>query len=228
VGRVVFNASLPDGLPFYNVTLTARRLARVLADGHRRLGARATVELLDRLKQVGFRHATRSGLSFATDDIPLPPNKAAILQSAQRQVDALQSAYRGGNLTLEDYAELLVKRWAEAHRQVTERLLPDLRHDTRAGRPYLNPLFVMADSGARGNVDQLRQLAGMRGLMASVSGKVIERAITASLREGLPSWDYFLSAHGGRKGLTDKGVRTAQLTRRWATGCAWPTRALRA
>src|SRR5262249_42732321 len=90
------------------------------------------------------------------------------------------------------------------------RLLPDLRHDTRAGRPYLNPLFALIDSGARGNLDQLRQLAGMRGLMASVSGRLIERPVTASLREGLPSWGYFLSAPGARTGLTDKGVRTAE------------------
>jgi DNA-directed RNA polymerase beta' subunit len=210
VGRVLFDDVLPPGLPFYNLTLTARRLNRVLADCHRLLGQRPTVELADRIKRLGFEAATRSGLSFAADDIPSPRNKAAILAATRKSVDSLRAAYRRGDLEASEYALRLLDRWSEAHKQVTAHLLPDLRHDTRDGRSYLNPLFVQVDSGARGSLDQLRQLAGMRGLMASVSGRVIERSITASLREGLPSWDYFLSAHGARKGLTDKGVRTAE------------------
>jgi DNA-directed RNA polymerase subunit beta' len=209
-GRVVFNSALPAGLPFYNLTLTSRRLARVLGDCHRLLGPRATVELVDRVKQAGFAAATRSGLSFATDDIPPSPEKELVLAGAGQRMEGLREAFRAGKLDADDYALRLLTLWADASRVLADRLLPDLRHDTRAGRPYLNPLFALIDSGARGNLDQLRQLAGMRGLMASVSGRLIERPITASLREGLPSWDYFLSAHGARKGLTDKGVRTAE------------------
>jgi DNA-directed RNA polymerase subunit beta' len=210
VGRVLFDAALPAGLPFYNLTLTGKRLGRILTDCYRLLGRRAAVALVDRIKRVGFQAAGRSGLSFATDDVPVPPDKDAVLRPAERRVEGLRAAFARGNLDEDEYALRVLELWTEAQKQVTARLLPDLRHDTRAGRPYLNPLFVQIDSGARGSLDQLRQLAGMRGLMASVSGKLIERPITASLREGLPSWDYFLSAHGARKGLTDKGVRTAE------------------
>ncbi len=209
VGRVVFNALLPAGMPFYNWTLNAARLGRVVADCHRLIGPRTTVELLDLVKQAGFRAATRSGLSFATDDLPLPAARPVVLQATQKKVDTLRTALRHGNITEEEYALNLLTLWTAAQKQVADRLLTDLRHDHRGGRPYLNPLFAMADSGARGNRDQVRQLAGMRGLMASVSGKVVERSIVASLREGLPTWDYFLSAHGARKGLGDKGLRTA-------------------
>jgi DNA-directed RNA polymerase beta' subunit len=209
-GRVLFNELLPAGMPFYNLALTARRLARILTDCRGRLGPAATVVLADRLKVAGFEAATRSGLSFATDDVPRPAGKAEALGVAGHAVEALRSAYRAGNLGAEDYALRLLELWSAAHKRITARLLPDLRHDRRGGRPYLNPLSVQIESQARGSEDQLRQLAGMRGLMASASGRLIERSITASLREGLPSWDYFLSAHGARKGLTDKGVRTAE------------------
>jgi DNA-directed RNA polymerase subunit beta' len=209
VGRIVFNALLPAELPFYNCALTAGRLGRVISDCHRLAGQRATVEMVDRIKEAGFRAATRSGLSFAMDDLPAPRGKEAILAATRVKVEALQAAYRRGDLSEEEYALNLLTRWTAAQKEVGGQLLADLRHDRRGGRPYLNPLFVMADSGARGSVDQVRQLAGMRGLMASASGRLIERSITASLREGLPTWDYFLSAHGARKGLTDKGLRTA-------------------
>jgi DNA-directed RNA polymerase subunit beta' len=210
VGRVLFNGALPAGLPFYDLPLDGKRLGRVLADCHERLGPRTTLELADRLKQVGFEAATRSGLSFATDDLPLPRDKEAAIEAAEKAVERLQANYRNGNLSAEEYGARLLQLWADAQKQLTERLMPDLKHDRRNGRPYLNPIYLMAESGARGNRDQIRQLAAMRGLMASVSGRVIERAVVASLREGLPSWDYFLSAHGARKGMTDKGVRTAE------------------
>jgi DNA-directed RNA polymerase subunit beta' len=208
-GRVLFNALLPAEMPFCNWTLNAVRLGRVVVDCHRLLGPRTAVELLDLVKQAGFRAATRSGLSFATDDLPLPAARTLVLQATQKRVDTLRTALRHGNITEEEYALNLLTLWTAAQKQVADRLLADLRHDHRGGRPYLNPLFAMADSGARGNRDQVRQLAGMRGLMASVSGRVVERSIVASLREGLPTWDYFLSAHGARKGLGDKGLRTA-------------------
>jgi DNA-directed RNA polymerase beta' subunit len=208
-GRVLFNALLPAALPYYNWTLTAGRLGRVVEDCHRRLGPRATVELLDRVKEAGFRAATRSGLSFATDDLPSPAVRSALLPATQRKADTLRAALRDGNITEDEYALNLLTLWTSAQKQVGAGLLHDMRQDRRGGRPYLNPLFAMADSGARGNVDQVRQLAGMRGLMASVSGRVVERPVLASLREGLPSWDYFVSAHGARKGLGDKGLRTA-------------------
>jgi DNA-directed RNA polymerase beta' subunit len=210
VGRVLFNASLPAGMPFYNLSMDAKRLGRVLADCHERLGPRTALELADRLKRLGFEASTRSGLSFATDDLPLPRDKAATVEAAEKAVERLQAAYRDGNLSAEEYSARLLQLWAEAQKQLTEQLLPDLKYDRRGGLPYLNPIHLMAESGARGNRDQVRQLAAMRGLMAGASGRVIERAVVASLREGLPSWDYFLSAHGARKGMTDKGLRTAE------------------
>jgi DNA-directed RNA polymerase subunit beta' len=210
VGRVLFNDLLPEGMPFYNLTLTGKWLSRILAVCHRKLGSRATVELIDRLKRAGFQAATRSGVSFATDDVPRPRDKPAVLEEARNKASGLRGAFESGNLDETQYAAEVLELWAVAHKQATARLLPDLASDTRGGKPYLNPLFVMADSGARGSIDQIRQLAGLRGLMASVSGRVIEQPITASLREGLSSSDYFVSAYGGRKGLTDKGVRTAE------------------
>jgi DNA-directed RNA polymerase subunit beta' len=210
VGRALFNSLLPSGLPYYNLTLTARRLARVLADCYRKFGRRATVEVLDRVKVAAFAAATRSGASFASDDVPLPRAKPTVLRDTLARVDALRRGHDEGNIDAREYSALLLQTWDQAHKKITEKLLPDLRQDTRNGRPYLNPLYLMADSGARGSPEQIRQLAGLRGLMASVSGRVIDRPITASLREGLPSWDYFVSAHGSRKGLTDKGVRTAE------------------
>jgi DNA-directed RNA polymerase subunit beta' len=210
VGRALFNSLLPSGLPYYNLTLNAKRLARVLADCFRKFGRAAAVGLLDRLEVAAFAAATRSGTSFASDDVPLPRTKATVLRDTQARVEALRRGHDEGNIDDLEYSTLLLQAWDEAHKKITEKLLPELRQDTRRGRPYLNPLALMADSGARGSPEQIRQLAGLRGLMASVSGRVIDRPITASLREGLPSWDYFVSAHGGRKGLTDKGVRTAE------------------
>jgi DNA-directed RNA polymerase subunit beta' len=209
-GRALFNAALPPGLPFYNLAMTSRRLGRVLGDCHRKHGPDVTVELLDRLKEIGFEASTRSGLSFATDDVPLPRDKPAALRHAFARVERLKRGLAEGDVASEDYPTLLLEAWDTAHKKITQSLMPDLRHDARNGSPYLNPLYVMADSGARGSPEQIRQLAGLRGLMASVSGRVIERPITASLREGLRSWDYFVSAYGSRKGLTDKGIRTAE------------------
>jgi DNA-directed RNA polymerase subunit beta' len=209
-GRVLFNALLPPGLPFYNLTLNGKWLSRILASCHLRLGPRRTVELIDRLKQAGFQAATRSGVSLGIDDVPLARDKPAVLKEAHHKAARLREEYETGNASEADHADRVVDLWTAAHKQATASLMPDLMNDHRGGKPYLNPLFVMADSGARGSIDQIRQLAGMRGLMASVSGRLIERPITASLREGLPSWDFFVSAHGGRKGLTDKGVRTAE------------------
>jgi DNA-directed RNA polymerase subunit beta' len=209
VGRVLFNDLLPPGVPFYNLTMTGKRLARALTDCQRRLRPREMTELIDRLKQAGFAAATRSGVSFALDDIPVPRDKPAALEQARLEVRRLRQARDDGNLAEAEYAELLREAWDRADKVIGRTLMRDLRDDARDGRPYLNPLYVMADSGARGSIDQLRQLAGMRGLMASVSGRLIERPITGNLREGLPSWEHFVSAYGGRKGLSDKGLRTA-------------------
>jgi DNA-directed RNA polymerase subunit beta' len=210
VGRALFNSLLPSGLPYYNLTLTARRLARILADCHRKFGRQVAVLVLDRLKEAGFAAATWSGASFACDDVPLPRAKSIVLRDTLAHVESLRRGHEEGNVDEQTYALELMAAWDQAHKKITEKLLPDLRQDTRNGRAYLNPLYLMADSGARGSPEQIRQLAGLRGLMASVSGRLIDRPIVASLREGLPSWDYFVSAHGGRKGLTDKGLRTAE------------------
>jgi DNA-directed RNA polymerase subunit beta' len=217
VGRVLFNDALPAALPFYDFTLTAAGLGRLIADAHGRLGRAGTVDLLDRVKQLGFREATRSGLSFAADDLVPPASKRSVLAAAGRAADRVAEQYERGNLTARERAHEVVRLWTEAAREVGRDLMRGLREDRRPGRPALNPIHAMVDSGARGSAEQVRQLAGLRGLMARPSGEIIETPIRASFREGLSVLEYFSSTHGARKGLADTALKTANsghLTRR--------------
>jgi DNA-directed RNA polymerase subunit beta' len=218
-GRVLFFDMLPDGMPIYNYPLKKSRISEIIADCHRTLGREATLNLLDDLKNIGFKHATLGGVSFSTFDLLMPTEKQGILDKTQKLVDKRQKDYERGVITeLERYNQI-IDCWTEATEAVGEAMLNALKGDHRNGKRYLNPIFMMSISGARGSSQQVRQLAGMRGLMAKPSGKIIETPIKANFREGLHVLEYFSSTHGARKGLADTALKTADsgyLTRKLA------------
>jgi DNA-directed RNA polymerase subunit beta' len=219
VGRVVFNDILHSRMPFYNLTLGQKQLQSIIADCYQILGRRETISLLDRMKDLGFRESTRSGLSFATDDLKTPPSKDAIIAEAEKEVSKQNRFYQRGIITDQERYNKVLDAWTHARERITAEMMEALRNDSRDGEVYLNPIFLMAESGARGGVEQIRQLAGMRGLMAKPSGKIIETPIKANFREGLSVLEYFSSTHGARKGLADTALKTADsgyLTRKLA------------
>ncbi len=218
VGRVIFNNVLPRGMPFYNTALRSAQLARVISDCYQFLGRSKTIELLDDMNQLGFREATRSGLSFATDDLITPEAKTRIIAAAEKEVLRKNKLYQRGIITEGERYNQVLDAWTHAREQITTEMMNALEADFRQGG-YVNPIFLMAHSGARGGVEQMRQLGGMRGLMAKPSGKIIETPIKANFREGLTVLEYFSSTHGARKGLADTALKTADsgyLTRKLA------------
>jgi len=218
VGRVIFNTMLPEGMPFYNMPLRSNDLATVISDCYENLGRRKTIDLLDSMNQLGFRECTRSGLSFATDDLITPPSKAKIIANAEKSVLRILKLYQRGIITEGERYNQVLDAWTHAREQITTEMMHELENDRRFPG-YVNPIFLMAHSGARGGVEQIRQLAGMRGLMAKPSGKIIETPIKANFREGLSVLEYFSSTHGARKGLADTALKTADsgyLTRKLA------------
>ncbi|HZZ42209.1 MAG TPA: DNA-directed RNA polymerase subunit beta' [Tepidisphaeraceae bacterium] len=234
VGRCIFNDVLPKAMPFYNMALTSAGQSRVIADCYAQLGRPATIDLLDNMKQLGFKRSTLAGLSFGITDIRTPDTKATILDEGQKKADRVEKNYRMGAITDQERYSQLLDIWAHARKQVTDDLMTALENDYRddGGHPiskeeglkkkmprYLNPINMMATSKARGSVDQMRQLGGMRGLMAKPSGEIIETPIKANFREGLSVLEYFSSTHGARKGLADTALKTADsgyLTRKLA------------
>ncbi|MFO0839454.1 MAG: DNA-directed RNA polymerase subunit beta' [Phycisphaerae bacterium] len=231
VGRCIFNDMIDTRMPFYNFPLSQKGAARVIADCHERLGRRSTIELLDGLKEMGFRHSTLAGLSFALADLRVPEAKPKILEAAQRVVDKIERNFTNGVITPMERHNQLIDVWVHAREQVTKEMMDALKSDwrredgteakvgERGAKPYVNPIYLMSDSGARGSVDQIRQLAGMRALMAKPSGEIIEAPIKANFREGLTVLEYFSSTHGARKGLADTALKTADsgyLTRKLA------------
>ncbi|UCG16591.1 MAG: DNA-directed RNA polymerase subunit beta', partial [Phycisphaerales bacterium] len=230
VGRLLFNDMLPPAMPFYNCSLSQKGAGRVIADCHAILGRAATVELLDMIKDMGFKSSTLAGLSFAVSDLRVPVAKEKIIEIAQRKVDQIERDHANGVLTPMERYNQVIDVWIHAREQVTEAMMAELRNDRRdahgryvltdeEGGPYLNPIFLMTESGARGSVDQIRQLAGMRALMAKPSGEIIETPIKSNFREGLSVLEYFSSTHGARKGLADTALKTADsgyLTRKLA------------
>jgi DNA-directed RNA polymerase subunit beta' len=218
VGRIHFNMMLPEGMPYYNEAMRSSALAKVISDCYEILGRRATIDLLDDLNRIGFREATRSGLSFATDDLITPPNKSKIIAAAEKSVMKILKLYQRGIITEGERYNQVLDAWTHAREQITSEMMTELENDQRFPG-YVNPIFLMAHSGARGGIEQIRQLAGMRGLMAKPSGKIIETPIKANFREGLSVLEYFSSTHGARKGLADTALKTADsgyLTRKLA------------
>ena len=219
VGRVIFNDILDRRMAFYNVALSQKQLQSIIADCYQLLGRAATIDLLDRMKDLGFRESTRSGLSFATDDLRTPATKDKILAEAEKRVAGFNKSYNRGLIADGERYNNVVDAWTHAREQITNQMMEELKNDVRNGEVYLNPIFLMADSGARGGVGQITQLAGMRGLMAKPNGKIIETPIKANFREGLSVLEYFSSTHGARKGLADTALKTADagyLTRKLA------------
>jgi DNA-directed RNA polymerase subunit beta' len=219
VGRVIFNDILNPKMAYYDLPLSSKHLSRIIADCYQLLGRRETINLLDRMKETGFRESTRSGLSFATDDLRTPANKEAMLKEAEKRVEKVLKQYERGIITDQERYNRVLDEWTSVRDDITKTMMTLLKEDKRGGKPYLNPIYLMAHSGARGGIEQIRQLAGMRGLMAKPSGQIIETPIKANFREGLSVLEYFSSTHGARKGLADTALKTADsgyLTRKLA------------
>ena len=210
VGRCIFNDILPEGMPFYNDMMVQKKLSQVISDCHETTGSAATVDLLDRIKDLGFKYATLAGLSFGLMDLKIPPKKHEIIEETERKVARINKNYNDGVLTDRERYNQVIDAWTNARVAVTNEMIRGLKEDTdENGQPYLNPIYLMTDSGARGSVDQIQQLAGMRALMAKPSGEIIETPIKSNFREGLTVLEYFSSTHGARKGLADTALKTA-------------------
>ena len=219
VGRVIYNMSLPKGMDFYNIPLRSGELATVISDCYQRLGRRATITLLDDMNAVGFQQSTLSGLSFATDDLVTPDTKVRHIGDAEKQVLKFKKLYDRGVITEQERYNQVLDTWTHAREKITTEMMDAMKSDDRGGTGYINPVYLMAHSGARGGIEQIRQLAGMRGLMAKPTGEIIETPIKANFREGLSVLEYFSSTHGARKGLADTALKTADsgyLTRKLA------------
>ena len=226
-GRILVWQDLPEGLRFdyVNCVLTKKNIARLVGSAYQDAGIKATVILCDRLKSIGYEYATRAGVTIGVKDLTIPASKKRIIDAATAEVDDIERQYRDGIITRTEKYNKVVDVWTKATQDVsaemTKEISTDRVKDPVTGREEanlsFNSIFMMSNSGARGNQDQMRQLAGMRGLMAKPSGEIIETPITASFREGLTVLQYFTSTHGARKGLADTALKTANsgyLTRR--------------
>src|SRR4051794_20686533 len=206
-GRVIFNQIWPKGVGFFNKACGKKQLSDVIFRTYQTAGQGPTVETLDRLKDLGFYWAMRAGVSIGIVDMIIPKEKQIELDSAYKQVAQVEKQYRGGIITDGERYNKVIDIWTHAGEEIANVMFRTLEYNE--GRKELNPVFLMVDSGARGNRQQVKQLAGMRGLMAKPSGEIIERPITSNFREGLTVLEYFISTHGARKGLADTALKTA-------------------
>ncbi|CAD6877936.1 DNA-directed RNA polymerase beta' subunit (EC 2.7.7.6) [Methylomonas albis] len=226
VGRAIVWDIVPDGMPYelVNVDMTKKNISRLINYSYRYLGIKETVMLADKIMYLGFKYATRSGVSFGIEDMEIPVKKADIIRSADAEVNEIQNQYASGLVTDGERYNKVVDIWSRANDQVAKVMMEGLGEDEvtnskgeKVKQKSFNSIFMMAESGARGSAAQIRQLAGMRGLMAKPDGSIIETPITANFREGLDVLQYFISTHGARKGLADTALKTANsgyLTRR--------------
>jgi len=223
-GRVLLSEIVPSEIPFrfINQVMDKKALGELIDQAYRRLGNKATVLLADRLRTLGYQHATKSGVSICLDDMMVPPDKERFITEAQGQVAEVENQYLDGLISDGERYNKVIDIWANATEKIAAQLLENLGVSKDKGAkdqkvPSFNSIYMMADSGARGSAQQIRQLAGMRGLMAKPSGEIIETPITSNFREGLSAQQYFISTHGARKGLADTALKTANsgyLTRR--------------
>jgi DNA-directed RNA polymerase subunit beta' len=216
VGRVLFNDGLPDGLPYVNGLMKKKTLQSLVHYVYLRHGIHKTVSIVDQLKDLGFLYATRAGISIGIDDMVVPPEKARVVDRARNSQIEVEQQFLEGLITNRERYNKVIAIWSEATEKVSEAMFREMSRVEQETHE-LNPIMMMADSGARGSKQQMRQLAGMRGLMAKPSGEIIETPITANFREGLNVLQYFISTHGARKGLADTALKTANsgyLTRR--------------
>ncbi len=226
VGRALLSEILPKGLPFehLNKTLKKKEISKLINVSFRKCGLKETVVFADKLLQNGFRLATKSGISIAIEDMLVPPQKVGIINAAEKEVKEIEQQYVSGLVTSGERYNKVVDIWGKAGDDVSKVMMAQLakqktidRHGNEVEQESFNSIYMMADSGARGSAAQIRQLAGMRGLMAKPDGSIIETPITANFREGLNVLQYFISTHGARKGLADTALKTANsgyLTRR--------------
>src|SRR6202163_2138005 len=215
VGRVIFNSHLPEKFPYVNGLLKKKGVQQLVYYAYLRFGLEDTVILLDHLKELGFHYSTKSGISIGIDDMLIPSNKYSLVENAEKEVVKVQQQYLDGAITNGERYNKVIAIWGDVTEKVADELFKALENQDKEGN--INPVYVMADSGARGSKQQIRQLSGMRGLMAKPSGEVIESPITSNFREGLTVLQYFISTHGARKGLADTALKTADsgyLTRR--------------
>src|SRR5829696_2206942 len=220
IGRALFNAIIPPELGYKNHDMKKKALSELVFESYRRAGLAATVQFLDRLKEFGFANATRGGVSIGIEDLHIPREKETILKEAGERVERFQRAYQTGNITNGERYNKVIDTWTHANSDVADAMVKAMRESKQG----FNPVFMMFDSGSRGSRDQIRQLAGMRGLMAKPQkkltggiGEIIESPIKSNFREGLSVLEYFISTHGARKGLADTALKTADagyLTRR--------------
>ncbi len=226
VGRALLSEILPKGLPFANINkaLKKKEISKLINVSFRKCGLKETVVFADKLLQNGFRLATKSGISICIDDMLVPKEKAGIIERSEKEVREIEQQYVSGLVTAGERYNKVVDIWGKAGDEVSKVMMAQLakqkttdRHGKEADQESFNSIYMMADSGARGSAAQIRQLAGMRGLMAKPDGSIIETPITANFREGLNVLQYFISTHGARKGLADTALKTANsgyLTRR--------------
>ena len=225
-GRVLLYEVIPEKIPFsfINKAMTKKTLRMLINESYRRLGIKATVILSDRLKDLGYRYATLSGISISIKDMTIPSRKLEIIDGAEREVKKIDDQYKGGLITDGEKYNKVIDIWAQSTETISSEMMSEMAIEEFEGSSgqktttnSFNPIYMMSDSGSRGSKDQMRQLAGLRGLMAKPSGEIIETPITSNFREGLTVLQYFISTHGARKGLADTALKTANsgyLTRR--------------
>ena len=225
-GRILLREIVPPEIPFeiINKVMDKKALGELIDQAYRRLGNKATVILADRLRTLGYQYATKAGISFCVDDMTIPADKERIIAEANEQVREIEAQYQEGLITDGERYNKVIDIWADATERVSAQMMQNIgtevQRDAEGNEirvPSFNSIYMMADSGARGSAQQMRQLAGMRGLMAKPSGEIIETPITSNFREGLSVLQYFISTHGARKGLADTALKTANsgyLTRR--------------
>ncbi|MDD5204772.1 MAG: DNA-directed RNA polymerase subunit beta' [Desulfobacterales bacterium] len=225
VGRILLYEILPETVPFSsaNRVMNKKELRSLINESYRREGIKATVILSDRLKDIGYKYATLSGISISMKDMRIPSRKAEIVEKAENEVKRIDEQYKSGLITDGEKYNKVVDIWAHCTEKVASEMMDEMGVEEIRGdgdvikATSFNPIYMMSDSGSRGSKDQMRQLAGMRGLMAKPSGEIIETPITSNFREGLTVLQYFISTHGARKGLADTALKTANsgyLTRR--------------
>ncbi len=226
IGRIILGELLPSSIPFaeINKVMSKKALAQLIDFTYRHAGTKDTVILADRLKDTGYEYATRAGISICINDMKIPLNKEELVEQAEKDVMEVEQQYNDGLITSGEKYNKVVDIWSKVTEEVANEMMDEIKVDYFRDKnnkivesPSFNSIFIMADSGARGSRDQIRQLAGMRGLMAKPSGAIIETPIKANFREGLDVLEYFISTHGARKGLADTALKTANsgyLTRR--------------
>ncbi len=225
-GRILLSEILPEELPFslINQVMTKKKLVNLINECYRRAGIKATVILSDRLKDMGYKYSTISGTSISIKDVTIPSKKVSIIEDAEKDIKKIEDQYKGGLITNGEKINKAVDIWTQANDQITSEMMKEMGVEEivspsgeKETTESFNSIYMMSDSGARGSKDQMRQLAGMRGLMVKPSGEIIETPITSNFREGLTVLQYFISTHGARKGLADTALKTANsgyLTRR--------------